>query len=392
MDLKATYHDGVVAAAAPILCRFEGAALTGQIALCDPERNRELASWRMSEIVALPSRRHELRLSHQNGRAGERLVFTGREISEEARKRLPVLDRAQRRERGRQFRALALATAALASVIAVYLFGVPLLADRIVGLIPADAEVRLGDAVVEQVAEAFAEQGGLEICDPDPQSLANRAISRFATATVAGTGTPFTPDVQVVRNSIPNAFALPGGRAFYFNGLLEQTETPDEFAGVLAHELGHVVYRHGMQSVVATAGTGLLVGFVLGDITSISVAAGVGSALINTGFSRDSERQADAFAARAAEHIGFRPSAFAQLLARISQDDSFSRAMALLSTHPLTEERQLSLKALDPTGSDLPPAFTAQEWTAIKNICTDTKPTKSKTKSKLKFKTKSRSG
>lgn len=382
MDVPATYHDGLVASPKTVTCRFEGAAPHGRIALRDVERDREVASWRMMDIRPLPSKGQELRLSHATGRTGERLVFAGREPSEEARKRLPVLAQSRRRERGRQFRTLALATGALASVIAVYLFGVPLLADRIVTVIPAETEIQFGEAVVVQVAEALEEAGGLEICDPDPESVANRAISRFASAAIEGTGTPFTPDVQVVRNSIPNAFALPGGRAFYFEGLLEQTETADEFAGVLAHELGHVVHRHGMQSIVATAGTGLLVGFVLGDITGISVAAGVGSALINTGFSRESERQADAFAARAAQNIGFQPAAFAGLLARISDEDGVSRAMALLSTHPLTTERQLNLEQIQPDNSNLPPAFSAAEWLAIKSMCADTKPSKSKSKSR----------
>lgn len=382
MDLIATYHDGMVADPVTVHCRFEGAAESGRIALRDSERGRELASWRMSEILALPSRRFELRLCRDGGLAGERLVFSGREASEEARKRLPVLAKSNRREHGRQFRVLALSTAALASVIAVYIYGVPLLADRIVGLIPADVEIKFGDAVVVQVADALEDEGGLEICDTDPESVANRAIARFASTAMQGTGTPFTPNVQVVQNSIPNAFALPGGRAFYFNGLLEHTETADEFAGVLAHELGHVVYRHGMQSIIATAGTGLLVGFVLGDVTGISVAAGVGSALINTSFSRESERQADAFAARAAEHMGFQPSAFAGLLARISDDDSLTRAMALLSTHPLTEERRLNLEALEPHNAGLAPAFTAEEWLAIKSMCPGPKISKSKTKSR----------
>lgn len=382
MDLLATYHDGLAARSIDVNCRFEGAADNGRIALRDPARDREIASWRMAEIVSLPSRRHELRLSHETGRAGERLVFSNQEMSEEARRRLPVLARIRRRERGRQFRTMSLATAALASVIVIYLYGVPLLADRIVGLIPAEVEVRFGDAIVEQVAEALEDEGGLQVCDPDPDSLANRAITRFTAAAVEGTGTPFTPDVQIVRNSIPNAFAFPGGRAVYFQGLLEKTETPDEFAGILAHELGHVVHRHGMQSIVATAGTGLLVGFVLGDVTGISIAAGVGSALINTGFSRESEREADAFAANAATRIGFRPSAFAGLLERISEEDSIARAMAMLSTHPLTVERQANLQALDPDNSGLPPAFSPEEWRAIKTMCRDIKPTKTKTKSR----------
>lgn len=381
MDLPATYYDGITADTKQVLCEIEGVPPGGRICLRIPERRREMASWRMADIKPIPGKRDELRLTHTNGRQGERLVFEGREVSTEARKRLPVLAQHRRRERGRQSRVVALATAALASIIAVYFFGVPLVAQQIVGLIPPEAEIRFGDVVVDQVADALAEEGGLEICDPNPDSVANQAIRRFADATTEGVDTPFDIDIQVVRNTIPNAFALPGGRAFYFSGLLEQTETPDEFAGVMAHEIGHVVHRHGMQSIVATAGTGLLVGFVLGDITGISVAAGVGSALINNSFSRDSEREADAFAAKAAQRVRFQPSAFAHMLARVSGDDSFTRAMALLSTHPLTEERRVNMQAFDAVDQTLPPAFSEAEWRAIRTMCGKTKTQTSKSKS-----------
>src|SRR5690606_21231902 len=122
-------------------------------------------------------------------------------------------------------------------------------------------------------------------------SLANRAIARFATAALEGSGSPFQLDVRVVKSDIPNAFALPGGQVFFFSALLDQAQTPDEFAGVLAHEVGHVAHRHGMEQLISTAGTGALIGFILGDMTGISVAAGLGATIIDARFSRDAERQ-----------------------------------------------------------------------------------------------------
>src|SRR5690606_42011003 len=124
------------------------------------------------------------------------------------------------------------------------------------------------------------------------------------------------PKVAVIRSDIPNAFALPGGQTFYLSALIEASHTPDEFAGVLAHELGHVYHRHGMQTLISTSTTGLLVGFILGDITGLSVAGAVGASLIDNRFSREAERQADNFAARTARQLGFSAAGLVDLLDR----------------------------------------------------------------------------
>ncbi|MCS6761462.1 MAG: M48 family metalloprotease [Candidatus Devosia symbiotica] len=89
--------------------------------------------------------------------------------------------------------------------------------------------------------------GGLDICDPDPDSLANRALARFSQAAMADTSLPFSLDINVIRSEIPNTFALPGGQMFFLSALLDQAESPDKFAGVLAHEISHVAHRHGME-------------------------------------------------------------------------------------------------------------------------------------------------
>src|SRR5690606_16911724 len=141
------------------------------------------------------------------------------------------------------------ATLALASVIAAYLFGVPLLATRIASVVPPAWEQSLGNTVAQQMEAGLAQSGGFEICDPDPQSLANQALQRFGIEAMRGSASPFTLDINIVRSDIPNAFALPGGRVYFFSALLDRATSPDEFAGVLAHEIGHVVYRHGLEQL-----------------------------------------------------------------------------------------------------------------------------------------------
>ncbi|QDZ09481.1 M48 family metallopeptidase [Devosia ginsengisoli] len=365
MSIAGRFHDGLTAQVHAVGLDHEAGTL-----VIRSGDGAELARWPTAELFAVPSRKHELRLGANGQPSGARVVVSGREDVGRVLATLPVLTEKRRQQTGREIRLAVTATVALAAVIVAYLYGVPLLAGRIAGLVPPAWEQSLGETVARQMEASLSESGGLAVCDPDPDSLANRAITRFANAAIEGSGSPFQLDVRVVKSDIPNAFALPGGQVFFFSALLDQAETPDEFAGVLAHEVGHVAYRHGMEQLISTAGTGALIGFILGDMTGISVAAGLGATIIDARFSRDAERQADAFAAQVAERMDFNPAGLADLINRVGADDDFARALALLSTHPLTEDRKAALEVLSqqrPTG--LEPPFTTAEWTAIQAMC-----------------------
>ncbi|MEX0860669.1 MAG: M48 family metallopeptidase, partial [Cucumibacter sp.] len=203
-------------------------------------------------------------------------------------------------------------------------------------------------------------------CDTGPRSPANQAIARFVKRTLAGTATPFEVNVDVVRSDIANAFALPGGHVYYFSALIEESPDGDAFAGVLAHEIGHVVNRHGLENAIATAGSGLVVGMLLGDVTGFSVGAILGQALINSRFSREAEHAADLFAIETARRVGFDVHALGAVLRQIAADTGESRVLSLLSSHPLTEERAVLLDASPVTGAH---AFTPAEWRAIATMC-----------------------
>jgi Putative Zn-dependent protease, contains TPR repeats len=374
MSIAARFHDGLTAQVHTVGLDHEAGTLV--IRAGD---GSEIARWPTAELFAVPSRKNELRLGANGLPTGARVIVSGREDVGRVLATLPVLTEKRRQQTGREIRLAVTATVALAAVIVAYLYGVPLLASRLVTLVPPAWEQSLGETVARQMEASLGESNGWQVCDSNPDSLANRAIARFGAAAMEGSGSPFTLDITVVKSDIPNAFALPGGQVFFFSALLEQADTQDEFAGVLAHEVGHVAHRHGMEQLISTAGTGALIGFILGDMTGISVAAGLGATIIDARFSRDAERQADAFAAHVAERMDFNPAGLADLINRVGADDEFARALALLSTHPLTEDRKAALEILSqqrPTG--LEPPFTAAEWRAIRSMCGDRAPDKKK--------------
>jgi hypothetical protein len=369
MEFTARYQDGKVGDVREVMCIIDLASDPVMLAILDAGTREIIDRWPAEECYLLHSRMMELRIANRSRPPGARLAVVGIENMKAALNVLPKLTKHQRADGFRQVRILTLATAALLSVIVAYLYGIPLLADRLVTFFPPEWEIKLGTTVDGQIEASLTDGKGYVVCETNPNSVANKAIAKFTELAFAGLNSPFKPTVTVIRSDVPNAFALPGGRTYYLSSLIQASRSPDEFAGVLAHELGHVYYRHGMQGLIATSTTGLLVGFVLGDLTGLSVAAGVSASLIDTRFSRQSEAQADDFAGKTAQRLGFSPRGLVELLDRVAKDDAFSKALALFSNHPLTDERRKALEALDANDPGARPAFTDAEWQAIRNMC-----------------------
>src|SRR5690606_26348291 len=103
--------------------------------------------------------------------------------------------------------------------------------------------------------------------------------------------------VSVADDPQVNAFAAPGGRIVLLEGLLREAESPDEIAGVLAHEIGHVTERHPTAAALRLLGIQALLTGIFGDGSLASAAAGAGGLLVALSYSRDDERTADRLAA-----------------------------------------------------------------------------------------------
>lgn len=366
---RALYQDGKVATDIDVECVPEGTPQSGTLSIRRIGSNHPIARWKQADLYTVVGPKGTLRIGCSGEMPGARIIVTEPATVALARAQLPGLAQQRSADRFRQLRLIVLSMAALIAVVSAYIFGIPLLANRALGVVSPQWEAQLGETVAEQVAEIFGDETGITLCDPNPDSIANQAIARFQQRVLEGIETPFDVRIAVIKSDVPNAIALPGGRIYYFSAMLDETESADEFAGVLAHEIGHVVERHGMEQLIASAGTGLLVGLVLGDVTGISLAGALGSMVVDNHFSREHELASDRFAREAAARLGFDPTAMADLLDRVSEDDDVSRAFSFLSTHPLTEDRRALLSAPSEAKPRFDGAFTAKEWYAISEMC-----------------------
>jgi Zn-dependent protease with chaperone function len=249
--------------------------------------------------------------------------------------------------------------AAVASILFSVFFLLPILAERLTPLIPLSVERRLGDAVDNQVRLVFSDK----VCSHAPGAAALETLVRRLRSAAS---LEIEPEIAVLDSSVPNAIALPGGKIYLFRALLDRARSADEIAGVLAHEMGHVAHRHSLRMLIQSGGASFLLGLLFGDVTGSGVIILVSRHLIDSAHSREAETAADDYAGRTLLALGRAPGPLGQLLQRI--EGNKGKLPAILSTHPLTEQR---LKALEKQVPSLAgqPLLTEEEWRALKEIC-----------------------
>jgi beta-barrel assembly-enhancing protease len=143
-----------------------------------------------------------------------------------------------------------------------------------------------------------------------------------------------------------NAYALPGGIIVVNQGMFEAAGSADELAGVLAHEVQHIEYRHTLQQLISSAGWAAVLAVALGDVSAVT--AIVLHQLGNLRNSRKLEAQADTEGMKALARAGIALEGMPKLFQRLQQEQEKrgGEGPALLSSHPATEERIAELEQL----------------------------------------------
>jgi Zn-dependent protease with chaperone function len=144
----------------------------------------------------------------------------------------------------------------------------------------------------------------------------------------------------------PNAFALPDGTIVFTDEMVALSKHDDGLTGILVHEIGHIVNRHGMRTVVQDSLLGFALLAITGDVSGSSeLFMTFPVFLTQMAYSREFEREADRYALNYMRSHGIPTPYFAQLIRRIDQKmrgiskASDQKWLDYLSTHPMTEER-----------------------------------------------------
>lgn len=147
-----------------------------------------------------------------------------------------------------------------------------------------------------------------------------------------------------------NAFALPGGQIFITTALFGRLETEDQLAGVLGHEIGHVVARHGAQRIAKSGLTEGLINAVAigsGSEGTAQMAAMIGQ-MINMKYGRDDELQSDELGVRFMCQAGYDPQGMIEVMQILKEAAGGQRQPEFASTHPDPENRGEKIKAAIP--------------------------------------------
>lgn len=243
------------------------------------------------------------------------------------------------------------AVLAVLSSILVYL--VLQLPNWIAPHVPMAWERQIGAAMIGDLSGRFCN-------GPGGQAALDRLVARIA---------PGEADarVHVIRFPIVNAVTLPGGDILIFDTLLKDAKSPEEVAGVIGHEIGHVRNRDSMQALVRQAGLGILLGGFNGNV------GGNLNLLLSTSYSRAAERAADDFSIGAMRRAAVDPrdaGGFFERLAKLEAAiGSAGDALGYVSSHPISRERAARFRGSAAPGKAYPPILARDEWNALVNIC-----------------------
>jgi predicted Zn-dependent protease len=221
--------------------------------------------------------------------------------------------------------------------------------DRIVRTlaetIPIEWELKLGEQLFQQVAQS-------QTMINDPALTAQ--LGKITAPLVGGiTNSRYPLKFHIVDDATLNAFALPGGHMIVHSGLLLAADAPEEVASVMAHEIAHVTERHGFRKMISSLGLYQILQAFVGDASSLlAVLANNTAFLAERRFSRDFEREADQVGWNYLVAANIAPDGMIRFFKKLqaeeqkqSPGEAAGTALAILNTHPATQERLDSLEA-----------------------------------------------
>lgn len=366
LESEARFFDGTSARPQEVVVSFGERSLI-IMALDD----RALAHWPLATLRALGDPGETSVQIVPDPEADERVVLTDPEMIAAIRAVCPGLYARKANRRGIR-RVLVWSAAALGSVALILFVLVPALAGRLADYIPPEREQALGDAIAEKLGEILVLGGDMtapQMCvAPEGSRALQMMVDRVAPETL-----PYPLRVSVLDHGLVNAVALPGGRILIFRGLIDAADTPEEVAGVLAHEIGHVIHRDPTRNVLRAAGTAGIIGVLLGDVFGGTVIGAASDAILNASYQREAETAADeaAYALLVKAELPVRP--FAAFFERLhAKHGDTPGVLKPLASHPELSGRAARAAAADMVGDGpFTPVLDDRAWLALGNICED---------------------
>ena len=221
----------------------------------------------------------------------------------------------------------------------VIVYGAPMGAKLVASTIPPEWERQLGK-------EGLASLERMNVLIPSQLSLQQQAHiqEQFKQVTAHLSAATF-PDLRLeLRHSEvlgANALALPAGIVIITDGLVELVEDDRELIAVMAHELGHIVARHGLRRILQDSAVAVTMNILIGDASSLAtMAASLPIFMIEMQYSRTFEHEADQYARDFLCRLEMSPAWLSSLLEKIENNEEDMEIPAYLSSHPNLQARK----------------------------------------------------
>lgn len=169
--------------------------------------------------------------------------------------------------------------------------------------------------------------------------------------------------MHLFRDEQVNAFALPGGHIIVNTALIQQCDNGDALAGVIAHEIGHLMRDHVTKKLTREIGLSALMVLAGGD-GNFALLKEVLRTLTTSSFDRDQERDADKAAVRYLQHADIDPLPLADFFQQLAEDKSVSDMLEWISTHPGSAERAETIRAKRKEATYIP-ALDETQWETL---------------------------
>lgn len=354
LSFDAQFYDGETAVTRGVTVTADEAGLAFPVAGGSDRR------WTYRGLVAVEPARSGMpvRLSYEHEHTA-RLIVPARHLP-------LLLERAPQLKGGVSLRRMA----RVAAIVALAIAGLAALGYGMLSIAPQTLAAVMPDSwrqrLGEQTEASFVR--GSKQCTSE-KGVA--ALNRLASRTTARLADPPDFSVRVFDMPMVNAFALPGGRIVITGKLIRDAASPDEVAGVLAHELGHVALRHPEAQLVRVLGLQVLLSIASGG--GADTLGNLAGLLAILRYTRSAEREADEYAQATLETAKIDPLALRRFLESVRKSEPETDAGVLstigdiLATHPGIEERIERMRPL-PDGKP-EPALDEAAWRDLKAIC-----------------------
>ena len=354
MAAASRFYDGVTAEVHEVGVRVT----TGELIIFRPTDSGIVARWPIGELVVLGDGNHEAAPPVVRRGSEARLVIEDIELRQRLAALVPELAALDHRPAPLVPRLAALGVTLMA-LVGLFWVTVDYGTEYAAPWLPYSLQAKLGETVFEELVadkDQCHGKAGLE------------AINALANELAQAAGYEHEVTVHIVEGGPVNAFTLPGGILVFYSDMIDQAKDRSQVAGVLAHEIGHVVHRHPIKGIARQYGIDLLMKLVSGGYSDLlNTLSSGGNILLALRNGRAFEREADATGVGLLEKLGLRADGIASFFEQMMEKEPKDAAAAagIWSSHPPTRERIDATKR--PTTGKL--AFSDADWKALREVC-----------------------